>query len=355
MASVGEAGEVVGTSLEAARVELASITKREPGADDAEHQGGRRQQNRGGRDRSEVVEDEEPGRGEREQQRHREHGPALEARATPVGRLPRGEADQAKAGRPAEIGQALVGEVAARDLIQVADVGGGERREAGAEQQPLAPGAPPAEGEGADHQADQQDVSERVGEIRGHGRRTRALEARGDHPVDQCDPDRGDDEAREQPVQPHAHREAPHAPAQQQPHGHVATGIDREPQRIRDRWERWRLQLLEPERPDHGAGHVHSERHRQHRPGRALSLHEQGAGAAETTHRRPGCDLHRVADLGPGGVPKAGEHVCRLHRDAEQHGRRAAEHSKAPRPRHFAGQEHRGWGHTPSIGAGTGT
>ena len=149
MAPVGEAGEVVRTSLEAARVELAGVTEREPGADDAEHQGGGRQQNRGGRDRSEVIEDEQPGRGEREQKRHREHGPALEARAAPVGRLPRGEADQAKAGRPAEIGQALIGELAARDLIQVADVGGGERREAGAEQQPLASWPPPAEGERA--------------------------------------------------------------------------------------------------------------------------------------------------------------------------------------------------------------
>jgi hypothetical protein len=83
--------------------------------------------------------------------------------------LPRGNADQQRAQNPSDVKQRAEDISALRDLQQIDGVGDGKDGDARTEVHPAAVKPPTARCHGANHDAKQDHVAERIGQVRRHG------------------------------------------------------------------------------------------------------------------------------------------------------------------------------------------
>jgi hypothetical protein len=117
----------------------------------------------------EVVVGEQDQAREAARERHEHHAQALvRGPLGPGGGLPRRCAHEQGRHRPERLEQRVVVVGPLDRLHQVDPVGHGRQREAEADQDPAAPGAPPGQAEDRHHQPQQEEVSDRVGQVGEH-------------------------------------------------------------------------------------------------------------------------------------------------------------------------------------------
>ena len=115
-----------------------------------------------------------------------------------------------------------------------------------------------------DHQRSEEQVSHRVGQVRGDRRGTAG--GRLEHGLeDDGRAERGEAQPGDDPVQPHAPGPARAAPCQPCQPG-VAAGIQRQPQQVADRRDRRGGHMLEPQRPQQVSGPVEGDAGAEHDP-----------------------------------------------------------------------------------------
>ena len=280
LASIAEARQCVGGRLVARQLEEPAVLAEGPDQSyDDEEQG--RGRERDGQDvhGPEVVVHEDPGRDHRTHRRHREEWAPLDLQ--PVARVvrqPGGRCDEEHRGRPQHVdpGAGHVG--ARRRLEEVDGVGGGGREEPKPEHEPAIPRSPASQGEDAEDGGEQENVTERVGDVRGdRGRRPlRRLE---DELDDHCRPERRGGQCRRESVEPERVGQRPDVRTQQEDHADVQERVERDEPDIGRRRGALGLEDRVPEFAERPA----DERERDHGPRSPLARHEIGVGACDDT------------------------------------------------------------------------
>ena len=303
--AVAEPRERVRARLDARADEVGAagpVGEREPDERRGERGGGEPEREQV--DPLEVVVDEQREARQREPDRRDDAGQLVAGGAPAHGGLPRGEADQQRAQRPADVEQRPGGVRALGDLHEVDRVGDGEDGDARAEEQPAAVHATAAGRHDADQRAEQDHVAERVGEVRRH--RGGVTARRGVHGAeDDRRADRAGREGGDEAVQPQPRVQLRQPLAGEQQDAEVADGKEGEPQAVRDRGIRRFFEIGERELPVEVAARPQRERDADQRPGDPLVAAERAAGEAE--HRRPDQRgvvehlVHRVQDVQPRG------------------------------------------------------
>jgi hypothetical protein len=191
-----------------------------------------------------VGEDPEPDQPAHE--RRCEQRPSLELDRRPAGDLPRRGGEQEHRRGPQGIEDRALGVAIRGGLEQEDPVGDRGRREAGPDQAPGAVGLPACQREDPDHSRDQQDVPERVGEVRDD--HARAPFGTAEHDLEQ----NGSAERRggnrgHRPVEPDIPAELGQPRADQQQQRDVAGRVEREEEAVGDRRIRRRAVVGEVE------------------------------------------------------------------------------------------------------------
>ena len=270
-APVPEAGERVGDGVvPREHVEPRVLPERQHQPDEHEGERERGKGDRGNVHLLEVVDDEDADRGRGAEERNGEERAALDVERALVPRAgPRGGGDEEGRERPQHVDRAA--RLVRVDLEQVDGVGDRGRQEAEREEEPAALEPPAGERDDPDDGREQEDVAERVGDVR----RDRAPRALGtaDHHLDQHGraERRGGDGGR-QPVEPERAGDEPRPLPQQQHDPDVEQRVEREPARVRERRVLDRIRDQEVELPERGAG----EREGDEAPGQAIARDEQG-------------------------------------------------------------------------------
>ena len=268
---VAEAGERIGQRL-APRVGKHREVREErhPEAPDDGEQRRPRQRDREQVQAREVVGDQQRQAQQREQRRDDEHAPALERpRAHVAGRHPGGPGEQERRRRPARLEDRARLPGAGGVAPEVDPVADAEDDEAEGQRAPGATGLPAGERDAAGDHAEQDEVAERVGEV-GRNLDRLAAGALQDALEDDGGGERGDGQGGKRAVDPEARVEAGDPGAQQHRDRDVDDRVVAEPQDVRDRRNRDRVEVPEDDRvvdvaqrPSHDA-----DAHRQ--PGGAL-------------------------------------------------------------------------------------
>ena len=250
--AVRQPGEVVGACLAVAVRERAKLTERIAGPDYGDNQGRRGEDHADPEDRmcGGVYHDAE--RTQEEQYGHEvrrlNHRSASDACARA---LPRAESHQERGDRPQAVERRSRDVGARRHAQEVDAVCSGEQQEPRAERPPEAAGTPASYGEDADDHADENDVPDRVCDVRRDGCEV-AVDPLGDRADDQCDLECRDPERRDQRVHPDGLGAIRHCLAYQQADPQERERIVRQKREVGDRWGRNRIEIL-----NHG-----SEQHR---------------------------------------------------------------------------------------------
>ncbi len=277
--AVSEAGQRVGRGLLARQLEEAAVlAERDREPHDDEHERGRGESDREQVHADEVVVDEYSGRDQRTRRGNREERATvdLEALARAVGH-PGRDCDQHEGGRPEDVNPGSLDIGAGGRLEEVDGVRERRREDAEAEEEPASTRPSAGEGEDADDRGQEQDVTERVGEVRDDGRcrSRRALE----HELDE---DRGAEGGRRQrrrdSVEPERAPDRPGARAKQQNEPDVEKRVEGDEPEVRHRRVGLGLEDRVPELAERPA----ADRDRDDRPGRSLLCDEVGV--------RPGDD-----------------------------------------------------------------
>jgi PPOX class probable F420-dependent enzyme len=226
------------------------------------------------------------------------------------------------------------------ELEQVRRIGHGEQREAGAEQRPREPAPAARQPEEGDHEREQQQVAGRIGGVHDQlgAQAARAGQQRPDHDGGAQPRDR---QHADEPVEPHARRDAAHGAADVQAQAQVGERVEGEPAGVGERRQR-RLPGGGEERVEvRVARHPQAEPDREREPGAAVRVIAADAERAQqrgADHRelpRHGVD-QQVGGLGRAGAGH-GVRDVRPEREQQQRGERrggpAAAHARALRGR----------------------
>ncbi len=235
-APIRQAGEAVGERLGARGAQqLGVVAERDAGARDRHHQGRRGQQRGAVGERHEVVVGEQRERDDRERAGIEERlGAVAVARRRRAPRLPRGPAAAGQRRRPQHVHERPVAVAADGVLVEVDRVRDRGQRDAEAEQRPTTARAPRLRRERDQHEADEHEVPERVGEV-DRDLRGVAVRRRDDRVEGERDDQGGGGERRQQPVDPHACRDALAALGEQQRDARDAQRIEGEVEPFGDR------------------------------------------------------------------------------------------------------------------------
>ena len=280
LAAVAETGERVGERLVAARGEQADVLAEGDGhAHDHGSESRDREPQRERVLRAERVVGEQRQAGDGECRRHHKYAPPFEAHGLRRRRLdPRSASKKQRRGRPQRGHQRRGGHAANGRLVQEVPVHDRARHEAGAHHHEGSPRAPAGHREHGDHEAEQQQVAHRVGEV--DRDRLSSAPAAHDCAEDEVGPDRRRRQRAHEAVQPQALAELAHALAHQEHDRDVAGRVEREPERVGDA-RGWRLREVGVKDRVIGlAGSPRQQADPQHRPGEPFRPHRQRAREA---------------------------------------------------------------------------
>ena len=303
--AVAETGEHVRDRLLAGEREESPVLAerdREPQEDEQEAAGG--EAHRQHVDAREVVDDEDADGDDRARDGNRQERATVDLELSLFARVDPGrERDQQRRGRPQGVDEAplLVGV----DLEQVDAVCDRRREDAETEDQPATVELPAGEREDAEDGRQQQDVAERVGEVR-RDRAARALEGPEDDLDEHGRAERRRGHGRREPVEPERSGERPCPALHQQHDRDVRQRIERDPAEVGERGEAGRLGGEGVELAERVAG----ERRRHHRPRKSIVAHEHRPRPGD---ERGGDDQRVVEpdlqgrDATAGGVPEHDE------------------------------------------------
>ena len=220
-----------------------------------------------------MVVEEQAQRGKREPGRNEQHRPASVARLVSLGLpLPRGEGEQRHREEVTEVAHSARVARPVGDLDGVHAVGDSEQQEPGSEHKPNAVDLPTPQRQRADDQRRQQQVPDRVGKLGRHGYRTTSR--RGEHLVEYGRRSDGRQAgARDDPVEPHARRQAPLPPEARESHDSgIAERIEAQPEAIADRRDRWAVEIPDPKGPQHVSHGVQRQAGGEDGPRHSLGL-----------------------------------------------------------------------------------
>jgi hypothetical protein len=234
--------------------------------------------------------------------------------------LPCGDRQQNHAGDPDRVQPGALDERLVGDPVQVEAVGDREQDQPATDQRPGPARPPRAQREGADDEGDQEQVAERIGEVRrDDGRRAAGIrDHRRDH---HGGSDRADGQDADEPVQPSARPDSAQARTNQQHQRDVRRRVEAQVQHIGPRGVRRRLEHLDEDAPVDRAQGPGQHPAAQDGPDQPVGADEHRACDAHRGRRhehaaeQPRREQARAAD-----APRAGGHVQQVQDPREDHG-----------------------------------
>ncbi len=216
-------------------------------------------------------------------------------------RLPRGERQQQGRGRPEAVEDRAFDVRAGRHLEQVDAVGNRHGDQAGTDQGPVAAGSPAGHREGADDEREQQDVPERVGQVRDdlRGSAARGVE---DDLEEHRRPDGRRRRGGDQPVHPDAEPEAPAARPQQEDEARIRRDVEAEVEGVGER-RIGRLAAGGEHRPGDVPGRPEEQRDREHEPAETRRTPPDRARETENGRRQHQAVVEPLVEDGSGPAP----------------------------------------------------
>ena len=349
-AAIRQPREVVGDRLTARLVERAKVAEGERSAQQRRQKGEEGERVGELADIPVVVVGQHRDRGQDERAGHEQRRKPFGARdLLPPGLLPRSESEQGNARHVEQVRDHARGGRAVRHLPQVDRVGHRQDEEAAAEERPGPIEPPAAQREHPDHERREQQVADRVCELRHDGGKPSAGGPQhrldDDRRADRADAEPGDD-----PVQPDAGGNRAPLTAGEQHQAEIAGRIEGEPQEVADRGDRRARDVLQPQRPQEVARSVEGEPCPDHHPGEAALPDPDGAHHNDCRNEhvddrgRPVPD--RCVEMTP---PDPEQRVRRCSRDHHHDGRDGDEERPALAGRESIGQGEHAHPHTAST------
>ena len=194
-------------------------------------------------------------------------------------RRPSGPREQHAAGHPAEVGEAALDVRARGDVVEVEAVADREDEQSGGEQPPCSPRLPAGDGERPDDERHEDQIRERVREVRRH-RSGRAAERVDDSGKDDRGADRADCERADHAVEPEPAAKRSHPRAQEQHDRRVGEWIKEEVAEVCERRRRRARVVADRDRPDGVAGAPRHHRKAHEDPREAVAPQDDPAREA---------------------------------------------------------------------------
>ena len=285
--------------------------------------------------RRELVVDLESHRHRREEGGNREQPAALEPECPGAGgRDPGGERQEQGGQQPQGVDGRVFERAAGGIAIQVDAVRDRVHGQSERDQDEAPARAPAGERDRPDHEADQEQVAERVGDIDGHGFDV-ALCGPLDRAVQDRGPHRGDRQRADRSVEPQARVEARHARAHEQRDPRVRGGEQHQPGGVRQRRVGDLLLVGQVEGPVGVADRPGRDARPDQDPRRALAA---SADAARKAHQGACRQHQRVEPVVDERVRRGSARAEHGVRDVDQQRCKRREKQQAYRPRHGAVQ-----------------